>query len=74
MVKSMISILRNKQSKIQLKKASIASGVDIKEVFLKLPIVGTEVFDESNEIEFYEDTELNGTHIEHVLEGIREKK
>ena len=72
MVKSMISILRNKQSKIQL-KASIASGVDIKEVFLKLPIVGTEVFDESNEIEFYEDTELNGTHIEHVLEGIREK-
>ncbi|MCD8919726.1 cell division protein FtsA [Staphylococcus gallinarum] len=56
-----------------IKKASIASGVDIKEVFLKLPIVGTEVFDESNEIEFYEDTELNGTHIEHVLEGIREK-
>ncbi|MCG7338716.1 cell division protein FtsA [Staphylococcus sp. ACRSN] len=56
-----------------IKKASIASGVDIKEVFLKLPIVGTEVFDESNEIEFYEDTELNGTHIEQVLEGIREK-
>ncbi|NLK11935.1 MAG: cell division protein FtsA [Staphylococcus equorum] len=56
-----------------IKKASIASGVDIKEVFLKLPIVGTEVFDEVNEIEFYEDTELNGTHIESVLEGIREK-
>ncbi|MEP9851686.1 cell division protein FtsA [Staphylococcus aureus] len=56
-----------------IKKASIASGVDIKEVFLKLPIVGTEVFDEANEIEFYEDTELNGTHIESVLEGIREK-
>lgn len=56
-----------------IKKASIASGVDIKEVFLKLPIVGTEVFDEANEIEFHEDTELNGTHIESVLEGIREK-
>ncbi|MEB7834405.1 cell division protein FtsA [Staphylococcus equorum] len=56
-----------------IKKASIASGVDIKEVFIKLPIVGTEVFDEVNEIEFYEDTELNGTHIESVLEGIREK-
>ncbi|WP_436853631.1 cell division protein FtsA [Staphylococcus caeli] len=56
-----------------IKKASIASGVDIKEVFLKLPIIGTEVFDESNEIEFYEDTELDGTHIESVLESIREK-
>lgn len=56
-----------------IKKASIASGVDVKEVFLKLPIIGTEVFDESNEIEFYEDTELDGTHIERVLEGIREK-
>lgn len=56
-----------------IKKASIASGVDIKEVFLKLPIVGTEVFDEAKEIEFHEDTELNGTHIESVLEGIREK-
>ncbi|UXS60823.1 cell division protein FtsA [Staphylococcus ureilyticus] len=56
-----------------IKKASIASGVDVKEVFLKLPIIGTEVFDESNEIEFYEDTELDGTHIERVLEGIRKK-
>ncbi|MBF0736867.1 cell division protein FtsA [Staphylococcus arlettae] len=56
-----------------IKKASIASGVDIKEVFLKLPIVGTEVYDEANEIEFYEDTELTGEHIESVLEGIREK-
>ena len=56
-----------------IKKASIASGVDIKEVFLKLPIIGTEVYDESNEIEFYEDTEINGTHIEEVLEGIRQK-
>ena len=56
-----------------IKKASIASGVDIKEVFLKLPIIGTEVYDETNEIEFYEDTELDGTHIESALEGIREK-
>ncbi|MBF7017352.1 cell division protein FtsA [Staphylococcus durrellii] len=56
-----------------IKKASIASGVDIKEVFLKLPIIGTEVYDETNEIEFYEDTELDGTHVESALEGIREK-
>lgn len=54
-----------------IKKASIASGVDIKEVFLKLPIIGTEVYDESNEIDFYEDTEINGSHIEKVLEGIK---
>ena len=47
----MISTLLNKQLKIQL-KASIASGVDIKEVFLKLPIIGTEVYDEANEIDF----------------------
>lgn len=56
-----------------IKKASIASGVNIKDVFLKLPIIGTEVYDESNEIEFYEDTEIDGTHIESVLEGIRDK-
>ena len=56
-----------------IKKASIASGVDIKDVFLKLPIIGTEVYDESNEIEYYEDTEIDGTHIESVLEGIRDK-
>ena len=56
-----------------IKKASIASGVDIKDVFLKLPIIGTEVYDESNEIAFYEDTEIDGTHIESVLEGIRDK-
>lgn len=56
-----------------IKKASIASGVDIKDVFLKLPIIGTGVYDESNEIEFYEDTEIDGTHIESVLEGIRDK-
>lgn len=56
-----------------IKKASIASDVDIKEVFLKLPIIGTEVYDEANEIDFYEDTEINGTHIEEVLEGIRQK-
>lgn len=45
----------------------------ILKVFLKLPIIGTEVYDESNEIDFYEDTEINGSHIEKVLEGIREK-
>ncbi|QPA23618.1 cell division protein FtsA [Mammaliicoccus fleurettii] len=56
-----------------IKKASIVSSVDIKEVFLKLPIVSTEVFDETNKIEFHKDTEINGTHIEEVLDGIREK-
>lgn len=65
----MILILQDKQLKIQLRSASIASGVDIKDVFLKLPIIGTEVYDESNEIEFYEDTEIDGTHIESVLEA-----
>ena len=46
--------------------------MDIK-VFLKLPIIGTEVYDEENEIDFYEDTEISGSHIETVLEGIRQK-
>ena len=47
----MISTLLNKQLKIQL-KSSIASGVDIKEVFLKLPIIGTEVYDEEMKLIF----------------------
>ena len=68
----MISTLLNKRLKIQL-KSFYRIGVDIKEVFLKLPIIGTEVYDEANEIDFYEDTEINGTHIEEVLEGIRQK-
>ena len=59
----MILILRVKQSKTQLKRHQ-SLRVDIKEVFLKLPIIGTEVYDESNEIDFYEDTEINGSHIE----------
>ena len=54
-------------------KNGLIDDFDIKEVFLKLPIIGTEVYDESNEIDFYEDTEINGSHIEKVLEGIREK-
>ena len=33
-----------------------------KEVFLKLPIIGTEVYDEENEIDFYEDTEISGSY------------
>ncbi|MEJ7215139.1 cell division protein FtsA, partial [Staphylococcus epidermidis] len=36
-------------------------------------IIGTEVYDEENEIDFYEDTEISGSHIETVLEGIRQK-
>lgn len=56
-----------------IKKASIASGIDIKEVFLKLPIVRTEVYDETHTMEFHQDTEIEGTHIETLLEGIRNK-
>ncbi len=57
-----------------IKKASIASGVDIKEVFLKLPIIGTEVYDESNELSFYgQDSNQWFTYRPKVLEGIREK-
>src|SRR5699024_909760 len=63
-----------KQSvKDTIKKDSITSGVYIKEVLLKLQIVATEVYDENNEMELYEDTEINGRHIETVLEGIRDK-
>ena len=54
-------------------KKLLSHRVDIKEVFLKLPIIGTEVYDEENEIDFYEDTEISGSHIETVLEGIRQK-
>ena len=55
-----------------IKKAAIASGVDIKEVFLKMPIVNTEIYDEKYEIPFEgTETEIDGAHIESVLEGIR---
>ena len=54
-------------------KKLLSHRCDIKEVFLKLPIIGTEVYDEENEIDFYEDTEISGSHIETVLEGIRQK-
>ena len=46
--------------------------MDIKEVFLKLPIIGTEVYDEENEIDFTKIQKLVD-HIETVLEGIRQK-
>ncbi|KAA1042712.1 cell division protein FtsA [Macrococcus equipercicus] len=57
-----------------IKKAQIASGVDIKEVFLKMPIIHTEIHDVTNEISFNgESTEIHGEHIEEVLENIRGK-
>ena len=68
----MTLILLDKLSRIQL-KSFYRFRCRHQRVFLKLPIIGTEVYDESNEIEFYEDTEINGTHIESVLEGIRDK-
>lgn len=57
-----------------LKKAELASGVKIKEVFVKMPIIHTEIHDVEHEIQFNsESTEITGQHIEDVLEGIREK-
>ncbi|TDM07344.1 cell division protein FtsA [Macrococcus lamae] len=57
-----------------IKKAQIASGIDIKEVFVKMPIIHTEIHDVTNEIAFNgESTEITGQHIEEVLESIRDK-
>ncbi len=57
-----------------IKKAQIASGVDIKEVFVKMPVIHTEIHDVTNEITFNgESTEIKGQHIEEVIEKIRDK-
>ena len=44
-------------------KKLLSHRVDIKEVFLKLPIIGTEVYDEENEIDFTKIQKL----VDHIL-------
>lgn len=57
-----------------IKKAQIASGIEFKDVFLKMPIVHTEIHDIEHEITFNGvETAITGEHIEDLLEGIREK-
>ena len=67
----MILILRDKQSKTQLKGINLR--VLILKKFSEITYHWNGSYDESNEIDFYEDTEINGSHIEKVLEGIRKK-
>lgn len=58
-----------------IKKAKISSGVEIDEVFLKMPITGTEFSTGEEELRFGgNSTEINGEHIEDLLETIRERE
>ncbi|CAM4218343.1 cell division protein FtsA [Lacicoccus alkaliphilus] len=58
-----------------VKKASISSGVEIDEVFLKMPITDSEMKFGEEAIRFGgESTEIKGEHIESLLESIREKE
>lgn len=58
-----------------IKKAKISSGVDIDEVFLKMPITETEFKFSEEELRFGgNSTEINGTHIEDLLETLRERE
>lgn len=58
-----------------IKKAKISSGIEIDEVFLKMPITDTEFSTGEEELRFGgESTEINGEHIEELLETIREKE
>ena len=58
-----------------VKKASISSGVEIDEVFLKMPITDSEIKFGEEAIRFGgESTEINGEHIESLLESLREKE
>jgi len=55
-----------------IKKAKIASGVDIDEVFVKIPIADTHIQFGEEAIRFGgEATEINGEHIEELLENVR---
>lgn len=55
-----------------IKKAKIASGIDIEEVFLKIPIADTHIHFVEDAIRFGgEETEINGEHIEELLENVR---
>ncbi|TDM27262.1 cell division protein FtsA [Macrococcoides caseolyticum] len=57
-----------------VKKAQIASGIEIQDVFLKMPIIYSEIHDVVHEIKFEgASTEITGEHIEDVLDGIRAK-
>ncbi|MFC3900488.1 cell division protein FtsA [Aliicoccus persicus] len=57
-----------------VKKAKISSDVDLDEVFLKIPTTDSLLVFEENQLNFNgEPTEINGTHIEDLLENIREK-
>ena len=55
-----------------IKKAKIASGVDIEEVFVKIPIADTHIHFTEDIIRFGgEATEITGEHIEELLENVR---
>lgn len=55
-----------------IKKAKIASGVDIEEVFVKIPIADTHIQFTEDAIRFGgEATEITGEHIEELLENVR---
>ena len=55
-----------------IKKAKIASGVDIEEVFVKIPIADTRIHFTEDAIRFGgEATEITGEHIEELLENVR---
>lgn len=57
-----------------VKKAKISSDVDLDEVFLRMPITDPEIISEKETLTFDgEPTEINGEHIETLLEKIREK-
>lgn len=57
-----------------VKKAKISSDIDLNEVFLKIPTLDSELVFDEDMLEFNgEPTEINGEHIEDLLEKIREK-
>jgi cell division protein FtsA len=75
--KGMITDFEPAKSAIKdtVKKASISSGVEIDEVFLKMPITDSEMKFSEEAIRFGgESTEIKGEHIENLLESIREKE
>ncbi|HIW38917.1 MAG TPA: cell division protein FtsA [Candidatus Jeotgalicoccus stercoravium] len=55
-----------------IKKAKIASGVDIDEVFVKIPIADTKIHFTDEILRFSgQATEISGEHIEELLENVR---
>ena len=56
-----------------VKKAKISSDIDLNEVFLKVPTMDSELLFDEDVLNFNgEPTEINGEHIEELLENIRE--